>query len=764
MAVSLTGIETVKVYTAMALHADLADWTETPSILPIGLTRRMFPEVDSAKFVYHVGAFAAHFAGVAAGNYGPVYGMRGFIRIRITSGRQVLDDWIGIVNRQDVENMLIHPTYVVADMSFTAFGLNSDLDNTLISSTHIANSITSDEETDFFEIRRAIGFNEDPRGVRPGNMQGGSSFSGCRVFARLANQEITDTAGEPYNARWSVKQAIEYTLRHDATPFRVQGAQPSARANTFQWGFTLQEQTLLDVLPFPTVSREGKTVSQVLSELVTKKSGIAARVGWDNRGDDPTKLRVIINYISTSASEFRIGTVRFFASPEKWQLNLRMSSPAISFSFSESAYSAWDQVVVESAYVTTTATIPLDDDSTLIPAWSSEQEAAYRYPDVSTHIDDEDKNLAADKFRSSRKNAEVFRTWTLNYQYFTSPTGTNFFIRPSGFFMAPDPDRIDVVSLPPGRPQNIRRAYYYDGVSAFDQRIDLYRKEFLPELPIPYDVTDGKPKLPNVFFLTDRYPEDPEEPIDYLESGYTYGDKLAKSGSWYDGRSWSVTVSTGNGESKNNDDHLAGPAIYLDVNGGPQHFIAKSAMEDATFISPQNDVTSDKVQALDFKDAFVTVAMEADIRYTARYPETITLNTDAPAKIKRVVFDNLRLDIALPGYVDRISDDGTIGFSLDGKLLRDDRVLINNLAKTLWQQASIARRPFSLVMRELTTHGINIGALIEKIYTAAGVDDTNSVVTQIEYDFKDGTIAYATQYEEMEVVELVIAQKGNGRV
>lgn len=764
MAAEITFLNQVRVFLSDALHADLDDWTPSQSIVPISFKKNLFPEISVAKFVYYVGTFPVHFSGVASGTYSPISAMRAFIRLQIwriydangdlleEDDQVQIEDWIGIVNRTDLEN-LYGGTYVAGDLEFTAFGVEAELQHAEISTTHISQSVIGTSADDYFSISRAVGFNEDFYNHAPGNMHSYSGFSGVPLFSKVPNREIKNGADEELAAQWSVKDAIEYTLRRDLNAYTSGSTIP---ANSIQWGFATQTADLLSALPFPKLARERKTVHQILSELVPKKSGIACRIEFDTEGADSTKLRFVLSYFSTAKNAFTIDGYTFPKSPSITNLDLRFSRLIDdSFMISESAYDSWDQVIVEGAFITATMTIPLYDNSVygFTTAWSETQEEDFVTPDVSDADSEEEKNKLADQIRNSKKFAEVFRTWVIQYPTFSTPL-----IEDTVFYFGPDPQLISLTHIPANGTTGIKEAFEetYD-----DYRIDLYRKEFLPHIPIPHRLSENRSRVPYSFFMTTREPPLPEdyetepEPIDYPNTKFTDGSRLCAGGGWYEGRSWSVRTSVGRAETRNSETFV-GPAVHLDVAGGQQHYLAKEEMESVEFVSPHNDPSTDKVAAIDWKDGFVTVAIETDLRYLAKYPETLDLTTDAPPRIKRVVLDQCRLDFALPGWVSHIGPTGLLNFTETGELLRDDRKLIEVACATIWQMAWIARRPFTVAFAEINPQSVNVGTFVETVRTSAGVDTTNTIITQIEYDFKTLKTKFTTQFEETDVVESLI--------
>lgn len=739
---TITILEQFGVFTSAEPHADIADWIYQPAILPIGFSRKLFPEISFAKFIYHVGEFPVHFTGLATGVYSPVPLMRMFIRLAIAKQFQlggsweVVDDWIGIISRTDLENIMAGRDVVSGDLSFTAFGVESELEYRTVSKTTIKGTGGN------FDIGRGIGFNETYRNVKPGNMSTGPEEA--PPFSGSVNREIKDTAGNEVSKLWTVKKALQYTVYRDAIKLNDE---MEPEPNEIQWGTRFQTPTLLDGFPNPKVSREGRSVIEIMSELVPKKSGVVCRVGFDTQGLDQTKLRFIFDYISTAVEPITVGEFTFPKSPEQFSLDIRDEAIVEQFAMSESAYDSWDQVQVESAFIRVSFSVNMYDDS-IWNSWSPVQEEEYKNPDVSDVESPEEKNKAADDARNSPELQEVFRTWVMAGDAFKNPLGGAV-----DFCLSPLPENITLEAIPEGGTAGILTAFTNSGT----KRFDITRKEFLPEHPFEHRPIIGETKSPEVYFLRERFPEDLELDIDYDLSKWVRGDKIGIKGSSHEGRQWNVGVSVGHSESRTAELHQ-GPSIHLDVQGSMSHVIAPDEMKDVEHISPENDPATDLVAGLSWHDAFVSLAIETDLRYTVKIPAELSLTTGAPARVKRVVLEECRLDFVLPGFIRKVDSRGFLVVSEDGKIANDDRKLLDSAAALMWEMNKIARRPFTASVREVYSRGINVGSVIRDVVSSAGRDDSNTVVSQIEYDFKSFTTSYVTQFEESEIVQTLISK------
>lgn len=742
MAVSVTQIEHWEVYVSQEPWKILGSWTAAPDILPVVARRCLWPSISFTKFEYHVGNFVKHFAGLSAGVKSPVSRMRWFIRLRLfNAANDLLDDWIGIISRTDLERVLGGTTNPTGNLSFTAFGVEAELQQITIRDTKLHSSNATVDDDDFITIDRCIGFNIDPI---DGQAVRGNRYTGALwMFSRQPNQDVPDTLNK--TMEWDVPEAIKYTLRHDASVYVADGA--TLPANTLQWRMEEQAGVFSSLPENPSVERDSRTVADVLNDLVPKKSGIAVKVKFENPSPSPwvnqDRLVFVLEYFSTASSSIAVGGITIPAAPTIETLDLRSLKDVAEYSMSESAYEKFDQVVCFGAFATTTFT---DKVSNLKPAWETAIETDYLNPDVSSVASDGEKQQLADRLRGQKKFEELFRSWIYSDQISNSPVDNEFWsLVPSHLDTT---NLTDLTDIP---------AIYDDG--SLDYREDNYSsKELMPDMRWVVERFGTKKNQPMVFVPIDRQPA--TGAINYTTSKWAEGSTLAESGGWFSQRQWTLRITTGRSVASSNQTNIpyrVGPSITLDVSGSSQLMIAKTKAATATHLTPQNDPKNEKNLGVDYTDLIFTACYETDFRPLYEYPPAPTAPSGAPLRRKHIQVPWLRFDVMLPKTVVGVSATGTLQYDTNGSFIRDDRDQLRNYAAAAWQIYSLARRPFSLTVQVMTFGNLKPGVLVSTVQTAAGTDNANVIVSQVEFDFRNFTTKFTTEFEEVDVQQIFFA-------
>lgn len=161
-------------------------------------------------------------------------------------------------------------------------------------------------------------------------------------------------------------------------------------------------------------------------------------------------------------------------------------------------------------------------------------------------------------------------------------------------------------------------------------------------------------------------------------------------------------------------------------------------------------------QTISWKGVHVTAMFEADDPIESKYPEEIKLDDlrggDTPRILLIDVRDRARLDYLAKGTW--VGVKGGTPQSSNGGFIRDDRTLLDDLARLAGAWYLIARQSFSLQYRQIRPL-MKPGDLITTIKQGGEDVEVNSLVTRISYDFGAQITSLQTDYAELDVRGLI---------
>jgi hypothetical protein len=738
--VQTTNSETYEVYLADELHSDLADWTRADTVFVNRLERRTLPGIDAASFVYHVGDIKQHHrSDTPPGTYNPLATLaRSYILVRVFShnpGPLLEWEWYGVIDRKSVDE--IAGNVCNADQYFYAYGLAHELTKHLCTQSRVAAEFDTDDDALGYVINRAIGFNLDPLASSldlPGNRHTTLGNENSRLFSPAPNRG----GSNPCAASWLPSEALEYVLTYDAPP-------------QIQWRLSGQLDAV-NVRELPQVPRERRKVLDVLFDLIGRKNGLYAKfeVLAPNvpAGDDPDRLCVHLVVGSTSPDPIVIGPYTFPAHPDQRSMITNQDRYIDTLEIAESGFDAYDQIVYEGEYITTTATVQFKSHH--VPSWTTADETAV----VESDPDSANPNLLeraqkADDKRSREEYRDVFRRFMFRRHDITPL----FDMSPAvELTLSPDPALLDTLVTA----SDIKDVWAEPG---FDLRHDVWRQAWLPYIPDPLLTADNR----NPFVV---FPIDDDLDLttdiadgDYITKTWQRGDQLDFEGGGLveNGRRWTVDVEVGRVAGALNayldEDCWTGPGVFLNVKGGPQWLIAYREMEDAEHVLPQHDPRNSDVKGLAWQHALLTATIESDQRVFFAWPAAPVAVGNMPLRIRRVTVPDMRLDVALPGTVTGIQYNGTLQTNgADGRIYRDDRYLLKQLARADFVFSGPDRRTMNFKLNTLSP-GVVLGTLVSSVQTPCGTDTTDTLVTSLDFDFQKGTVTGVTSYEDVDVVD-----------
>lgn len=215
--------------------------------------------------------------------------------------------------------------------------------------------------------------------------------------------------------------------------------------------------------------------------------------------------------------------------------------------------------------------------------------------------------------------------------------------------------------------------------------------------------------------------------LDRMSRGESIGTHVESSG-----RFWSCSL-------RMQDDAFG---IILDVQGAPQHTIAKNS-----FTPIDDDDAVDYDASVDYTYIRATVFAEADQFAEEVFPRAIP-NFDYIKELI-VVVPNARKDYLVPGTVIDIDNDGTLVTTLGG-YVRDDSGYLRKVAQAAYEWYSQPRLSVQVTIRDLAETRVR-GELVLAIGGADNAEVINSCVTKATYNMRSGTATYLTQFAELDL-------------
>ena len=477
------------------------------------------------------------------------------------------------------------------------------------------------------------------------------------------------------------------------------------------------------------VRREGRTVFQVLNELIDRRRFAGWYLTLEDNGN--ALLDGVINVFSFNDTVINLPTANIPANANVTTANLvgvhDITGPTVTANQSHSYHS----VVAVGEFMRTVFSgrigkESVNPDTLFRPAWTAARETEYL--DGAGTGEDADANT---DFRNGEKFSDVFRRFVIRADWnlkTREALGTN------QFWIAPNRDSIG------GMTTDAAVAGVYAANNP-QPGVTPWGKTLQSSLPRKTDSGDFQRSF--VLICTDHdfdpANDDPENQC------YEYSDKLStENAKRVCGREWSAGVSV---LHTSGGDEGPGPGVDLRVEGAVRHVLAKYEWEnESPNATHPNDDPSD--EGLTYLGAWITTAIETDdkIGFEFRLANAIGKNQ----RILTIPVPNARLDIQLPGTVIGLTDKKKLDVETDGKILRDDRARLEAIATAAGTWYSTTRQAVRVGWQSLDTRGLALGQLITTINTAGTTEVVNSVVTQFTFSFANGTTQVQTQFAELD--------------
>jgi hypothetical protein len=610
--------------------------------------------------------------------------------------------WYGVIvdSAQDRGGIGENPT--VGKQKLICRGLEYILQRTIVDSSFVK---TATGET---EIGRAIAFNlgsgEDSDHIRKDNRSTAVGVNGSYIFAA----SLDEADCEP----WYGDEIADYLLAYH---------HPEDKNGIVKIPFELDPGFSASVLRkfSPTLHAEGKTVKEVLDELIDRRRGIAwyvdvnvLSVGGVVLSETP---QVVVVTFNKDIIVLPSGTA-IPANPDQTVWLFDDLATIRSHTLVSDTAAQFDRVIARgerlgACFTVSYQTTTLEKDWTdaIGTAYNAGATGAAGYGALAT---DYDRMSANQQFRRADKFLKAYR-------YFRVPPTWDGFVEAE--VACPDPDN----------PAGATTPFWYAGLRFKDSLPLLTERSYATVASITSEeLTKSKAEYLRPFALI----------YDVSKERYYYTDRMAHGGALADdlpdkaGRDWSANL-------RMQDDALG---IIVDVSGHPQHAIASFDF------TPADDVdTSDYSADMPWQQIYATVFAEFDQHLEARWP-LVPLTTDADA-IKELIIQcaNMRLDYLTPGTAIGIDSAGAVIESTGG-YVRDDRTLLKDIARSAYQWYGQTRQALSVV-RHYLVPDVNLGTLVTFVGDAADLEEVNSVVTSQTFNVAEGTIATQTQFAQLDL-------------
>lgn len=685
------------------------EWTPVGHLWADVLTSVAAPSISSAELTWRYG-IGSRQGESAPARVEPQSLIGQLVRVEVSG----LDPWVGVIieeidNRDgavervesDEESENDAQVRVASgEQRFIAYGLEFLLERVPITQSVVAG------DPDDVRINRVIAFNAadgsgDQSSVNAGNASLAAGSAGTRVFAA----ELNGASSTSWKGGW----IIAYLFEHFG---------PRDKSGNVLLPFVLETGGAASALNYdvPTLDPRGKTLKQVIDELVPRRRGLSWYLSLNSDGDVQLKL------FTFTSQTLNLSDSTVPANPNLHVIDVDLSIDVERIEIRNSAAERYDQVLVRGARRGSVLTLS-NLDGTWDGDWSSPQEAKYEAaattaPDYGTWSASE-KLAHHDDVRASDALERVWSWYVLMYDW-DGLVGDGIGGTPKELaFPELDADGLPTsqgstfwrpgLRLEPRLP--LRVASDYSGTRIADDTVthadpDAAQPEFLkPFVLLPS--TSGEWQL-----------------AERLDAAVNANDPNRP-------QSWACNV-----ELRSDD-----AGLILSIVNGPQHYLGAADFD----FNADDDEDTFLEQAIDWRDMIATVYMLQDDHVEAKYPA----DEDLPAGqlIRRVQIDipDAHLDWVPAGTVVGVTY-GTPDRVTTGAFVRDDRMRLQDIAKTAWEWYGKPRKKVSIELKGLYP-GAKVGTLITTIGSGATrIADVNAVVTSVRHDLVQNTTTLDTDF------------------
>ena len=568
---------------------------------------------------------------------------------------------------------------------------------------------------------------------------------GNRTTGRTARSHLFSSLENQEDQKWSTRTIVEYLLSEEV---------PKGAADAEHIKILVHEDytAFLPDWDVPVIDPEGQTTGQLLNLLLPRSRMFSWFLQPSTTTVDGATVE-IFKFVPVSLFGEIVTTDLGSYSPNQRQFELQTTvtgdlSPDIDYALHENDIPRIDQARVRGARRTSTCTLS-DDDGTIGKGWTTdlenEYEVAYSGETGYTDFSKQAKQIANAEIRDAERLDTVFRRFAL-IEDWNQKVGDGVQGIPEDQYLAvflKDPSLTEAypvcqreLELAPTLP--IRAGFDWTDIGGPEdgQRTD------------PTQLDDSAHnRVPALVFIKQPYkidPDDVDEPDRYVQVetiGQMGRIAIIKQEAHLH---WSGRVYVPHQDR----------AVYIDVQGGPQHMLAFADFDPLP--------VDEEVGEWDWRSAVFTVCI-----YDDRFAEGV-VPKDAAAdaaltNVKRELIidagEAYRLDYIVPHTV--IGVDRTTRGLLrcdDGGWINDDRKLLTARALMIFKYYGVTRRSLSLTTNILTSQ-LSIGDYIISFGRQTDPREVGTVISEMTLTIPGGTnsasvasprMHYTTAFAELE--------------
>lgn len=663
---------------------------------------------DRAELRYEIGQGVMQPGATTFADWQPLSIRGKFIRITFTDATNGDYVWIGyipidVIQRDGVVTISGVNKFKGESQEFIAVGLEYFLDRRQVDSALIH---------DVNRITRALVFNGgpnhdlDPLAGPRGNRHPTTNADSLYSFA-------TDpTAG----VLWTAEQIVQNLLKYHVLSNSVGGVAPC--------DFSLDSGDVVEGILegiTPTVPTERQTVFKLLNAICTPQRGLCwwAETFWNSVSDFGCRIRV-----ATSATEDITlpGGATFPENANQQALDFDSERDVARCDIKTTGSRMYHKVIVRGERQTTTLTLGIEQE-TLEQAWTDEMEIEFQagasadgdYGGLTTpqKKDRNDAMRQADRYMHVYSAFRIPPDWDgrcgdggTSAQDYAFPI-LNDAGSPGGSL------HINTAGMRMLNKTRLKQGWDYTDPSSPVSKTpagDLV--EFMPPLAVMKVATS-----PDKWQLVDKMDK----------SNYHVGTRVSPNIQTTYHLRMMQTV----------------PGIRIDAAGGMNQACALNHWAGAE--------PTDHMPEVDFETLRATVCIEADA-----YAEGIyfpTPPTNKPLEVLVIdVGEHYRLDWIAANTIVEVKNGDLVLTSSDA-VLRDDRSTLRDLARIAYEWYSLDRVAMEVEFRQVRNL-FDLGMLITTIGVGTTQTTCNTLVSNIVYDFKNGTMTIATADDTLDVRSL----------
>jgi len=541
--------------------------------------------------------------------------------------------------------------------------------------------------------------------------------TGNRSWSALPPTNTYVFASDLYDANWwSSKTILEYILAHLAP--RITGNY------AIKWELSSTAKNILPTWDRPVVRAHGRDLRSIINEICDRRRNLSWRLVPEDTDADS---KILLDAFPFNAYPITLpGGETVYANQNQQSIDFDRAIDA-RVMLRKTDHDRVDQVVVRGARRRAIVTLS-NADGTLEGDWKTDDMTAYQtLPSAISSLTDLDRKES--RMARYRSEDRLQRVWS----WFRLPEGWD-----------------GKVGDGKGAASGAAKIIFCKDDDEGDET--FYMAELRFERGLPKELApDANPDASPHSLVPPICAIQVEDDGTGVDRWVHVEDLAADTGSERmgdGGRSWDCSL-------KVQDDV---PGVIIRVNGvkhgAGQHLIAGSQFYPISAIN-------DKEAELDWKTIILTVMFEIDRFVEARYPEDGDLPwaIESPRRLYVDIGDRGRMDWVTRGAVRKLLDGkpqyrngDTPDYQNEGEWLRDDRPMMRDLARFLYDYHSTVRKAFTVQLRQLS--GIcYVGDLISTIGADETLETVNAVVTCVSMDLIEGTTTIDTGFAEIDPIQ-----------